>query len=39
MLNKEQVIENILSSDLGEYPIDIINKFKEIYNKNIFFIK
>tara|TARA_Y100000590_G_C15662636_1_gene993273 strand:+ start:782 stop:1750 length:969 start_codon:yes stop_codon:yes gene_type:complete len=39
MLNKSHVVENAISSDLGKYPIETINKFHEIYNKNSFFIK
>ena len=39
MLTKEHVRENILSSELGGYSKEIINKFKKIYSNNNFFIK
>jgi len=39
MLNKEHVRENVLSSELGSYSDEILNKFKKIYKNNIFFIK
>ena len=33
------VEENVLSSELGKFSVDIVNKFQEIYNQNNFFIR
>ncbi len=39
MLNNIHVEENVLSSELGKFSVDIVNKFQEIYNQNNFFIR
>ena len=39
MLNKSQVIENTQSSNLTPYSQEVLNKIKEIYTNNSFFIK
>ena len=39
MLNKQHVLENVLSSNLGGYKKQIIEEFKKIYNQKNFFIK
>ena len=38
MLTKEQVKENIISSQLGSFPEEIINQFKKIYKDNTFYL-
>ena len=39
MLNKQHVLENALSSNLGGFKKQIIEEFKKIYNQKNFFIK
>ncbi len=39
MLSNIHVEENVLSSELGKFSVDIVNKFQKIYNQNNFFIR